>query len=813
VSRRQERIADALVRFLEDPWEVLGEFLGWVPAAVRLLVAAAAAALVALIVAAAWRAWRDRRLIRNARRIRILPPGEADPSGAATLWMGLHALLRPWWRRVLWGQPHLAWEITARPEEVEVSVWVPRSVPPGLVERAVEASWPGARTEPVQSDHLEELFGSGKAETTELALGEREWFPIGTTSGSDPLNLGLASLTGLAEGEGAAVQVLARPATSAARRRLLRAARNLRAGTRFAWRAGRASSVRRPPPDPWIEGDVRAVLAKASSPLWWCLVRVAVASPVREQARGRIHALAGAFALFEGRNGFRRRRIRRGTRRMGSRLLSRSYLLSVTELAQVASLPAAGSVPGLERATSRTVAPPRALPAEGKVLGKADHPGTGRAVAISVGDARHHLHVIGETGTGKSTLLANLVLEDVRAGRSAVVIDPKGDLVEAILERLPPGAEERTCLIDPDDKRRAVGLNVLEGEDRDLVVDHVAGVFERIYERWWGPRTDDIMRHACLTLTQVPGATLAEITELLINFEWRRALQDRLTDVVGVRPFWRWYESLHHQQRNQSIAPLLNKLRAFTLPGPVRSIIGQARSKLDIAAHLDSGGLLLVRVPKGTIGEKTSRLLGALIIARVWQAAMKRASRPEEDRPDTALYVDEVHNYLVLPRSFEDLLAEARGYRLSLVLAHQHLGQLPRDVRDALGANARTKVVFACSPEDAFHLARHFGPGLDDGDLSHLAGFQAACRPCVAGAQAQAFTLRTLPLPEGFLDRAAEVRERSAELFATPRPEVETGITNRHLNLTALLPPARAVGAQPADHSSEHPTEQSGGQP
>lgn len=159
--------------------------------------------------------------------------------------------------------------------------------------------------------------------------------------------------------------------------------------------------------------------------------------------------------------------------------MARSYLLSVPELAQIATLPAAGSIPEIERAGARTVAPPRLVPTVGKVLGEADHVGVERPVAVSVPDARHHLHVIGETGTGKSTLLANPVLHDVSAGRSTVVIDPKGDLAQAILERLPHDAAERTCLIDPDDRKRAVGLNVLEGEDPDLVVDHIATVFKR----------------------------------------------------------------------------------------------------------------------------------------------------------------------------------------------------------------------------------------------------------------------------------------------------------------------------------------------
>lgn len=791
-----------LSRFLQDPTsfgrglvqgllEIGREALPWL--------VALAVLLVALLVV--WRvlALRHRRQAR-ARRIKILPPPQVDPQGARMLWMGLHALLRPWWRRVLFGQPHLAWEITAAPEDVEVALRVPGEVPPGLVERAVEVAFPGARTEVSDADPMTDLSAE-QTEITELALAERDWFPIGSHHDHDPLGLAIATLAGLEDGERAIIQVLAQPATSGARYKLRRAARVIRAGGQpgaASWRVGRGRKAGyRPAPDPSVEQDVRAILAKAGSSLWHCLVRVAVSSPQRELARGRIHGLAGAYGLFEGRNGFRRRRARGGAAALGARLLTRPYLLSVPELAQLATLPAAGAIPGLERAGARTVAPPRALATTGRVIGVADHPGVRRQVALAVEDCRYHVHVVGETGTGKSTLLANLVLQDAEAGRAAVVIDPKGDLVEAILERLPAGAEERTCVVDPEERTRAVGLNLLAGEDPDLVVDHVVGVFKRIYEPWWGPRTDDIMRAACLTLAQIPGATLAEIPLLLSNFEWRFRVRERLEDVVGLEAFWGWYEKLPEQQRAQHIAPLLNKLRAFLLRGPVRAIVGQAEPKRSVESLIDNGGLLLVRVPKGTLGEDTSRLLGAFVIARVWQACMKRSAIPEDQRPDVALYVDETHNYLALPKSFEDLLAEARGYRLSLVLAHQHMGQLPKEMRDALGANARTKITFACSPEDGHVLERHFAPELEGYDLSRLIAYQAACRPTIAGGSASAFTFATKPLPPGSTQRARQVRDRSAELFASDRAEVELAINQRQIHADEeLLPPEKTDRAE-----------------
>lgn len=778
------------------------------PLVVSLLVLVAVAALVLKLAIYE----RRRALTRGGRRLEVLPPPEIAAAGAEAFWMGMHALIRPWWKRVVLGQQPVSWEVVGSEAEISISIWVAESVPPGFVERCIESAWPGASVREVSPS-----LGSSKPRVaaTELVLARPEWFPLGDGPDHNPLRLALTAMSGFLPGEGAILQVVARPAPSFRRRRLARAATAVRDQRRrgvIGWWT--STGTPRPPiRDPAAEADAQAVLAKANFPLWECAVRVAAIAPTRGSARGRIHSLAGAFAMYEGRNGFRRKCLVGGLRALSQRRLAKGFLLSVPELAGIATIPPSGTAPGLQLAGARVVAAPKDAPRDGKVLGVSNHSLITRPVAISVPGARHHLHVIGETGTGKSTLIAQLVLQDAAAGRAAVVIDPKGDLVEAILERLPPGAEYRTCLIDPDDKQVAVGLDVLAGHDHDLVVDHTVGVFKRIFEPYWGPRTDDIMRAVCLTLKQIPGATLAEAPLLLSDAEWRRAIRGRLGDIAGLGAFWNWYDKLPEQQRAQQIAPLLNKLRAFLLRGPVRAIVGQSASKQSIEDLLDSGGLVLVRIPKGTLGEDTSRLLGGLVVARIWQTAMKRASRPEEDRADVALYVDEMHNYLALPKSFEDLLAEARGYHLSLVLAHQHLGQLSRPMRDALGANARTKVAFACSPDDAQVLERHFEPQLTAHDLCHLPAFAAACRPSINGGHGPAFTLTTQPLPAGSPARAREVRRTTAELFARSRAEVDAEIAHRHMNPSLTLLPGPSSNRGGAGQGGGQSNGQSGGQP
>lgn len=357
--------------------------------------------------------------------------------------------------------------------------------------------------------------------------------------------------------------------------------------------------------------------------------------------------------------------------------------------------------------------------------------------------------LMGATGSGKSTLLTHLILDDVAAGRGAVVVDPKGDLVADVSARLTPAQRSRVVVLDPQVPEGRPTLNMLEvpeGVGNDLVVDHLVGIFGRIFERHWGPRLEDVLRSTCLTLLQRGGATLSDVPRLLADPGAHSKFLTAGSD-EELRGFWKWYEALGDAQRAQVVGPLLYKLRAFLLRPFVREIVDAPVSSIDMARILD-GGLLLVRVPKGILGEDTARLLGSFVVAKVWQAATARAAVGQEARVDASLYVDECQNFLTLPRSFDEILAEARGYRLSLVLAHQHLGQLPRELRDAVSANARNKVFFTMSPEDAFVLARHTNPTLTDHDLANLDAYQAAARLVVGGQDQPAFTLRTRPVPQ-----------------------------------------------------------------
>lgn len=766
-------------RLLTDPDRLLSDFASRVLEAVAAVVGryGPLAAAVAVVAAVFWlllRCHRSRRLAAEARFVSILAPPEVDPAGAEALWTTLHDLLRPAWRRLLAGQPHLAFELHWTLTGLHLGLWVPALIPPRLVERAVEAAWPAARTTTTDPNDV----GAGDATVTAgaLRLAARDWFPLRSDHPSDPLRQVIGAAGDLTDADGACVQVLARPVTGRRLARSHKAARTLRVG-RPPTLAARLLDTLTPGPtpaprpvsgDPTRAADIRAILDKAAGPGWEIAVRYAVTTThdgkdARRRLRGRAHALASAFAAYTGRNRLARHSLRRPATTLVSRRFGRGDLVSVAELAALAHLPTDTVVAGLARAGANTVPPAPAIATVGKVLGDADA-GTRRLVALTPADARYHLHLLGATGSGKSTLLTNLVLDDVTAGRGAVVIDPKGDLVTDILDRLPTEAAGRVVLIDPDDTAAPPALNVLEGADPDLTVDHLVGIFRRIYQSYWGPRTDDVLRSACLTLLRRSGATLADVPRLLADERFRRPYLDGIDDPVGLGGFWDWYQTMSRAQQAQVVGPVLNKLRAFLLRGFVRDVVGTTTSSFDMTAVLDAG-LCLVRVPKGVLGEETARLLGSFVVARVWQAATARA-RHGQPRADAALYVDEAHNFLTLPRSFDEMLAEARGYHLSLVLAHQHLAQLPRELRDALSANARNKLYFAMSPEDARHLERHVTPELTGHDLANLGAYQAAARLVVDGAEQPACTLTTRPAVPPIPGRAEAVRAAARRLRA-----------------------------------------------
>ncbi|WP_150236384.1 type IV secretory system conjugative DNA transfer family protein [Nocardiopsis quinghaiensis] len=725
---------------------------------------------VVLVVARWFLVWtRHLRWARDARLVEILPPPSAELASAEAFWTQMLGLLHPVWKRALFGQPHVVWEYEADETGLRIRLWVPGTLPPHMVERAVEAAWPGASTAtvPVPSP------GTGvRVHGGVLRLARPDHYPIATSHEEDPLRGLIGAVGSPAPGERVLVQVAARPVTGLRLRKAnqaaaqLRSAHSVQAGLFDALTPGgnrRSASWAALRPE--VSGEIRAILAKSVRPRLDTVVRYLVTTPAgqpqgRQRRRGRTHAITGAFSVFSLHNHYKRRRTPFLAGKLSqTRFLRRGDLLSARELAAVAHLPLDEAVAGLERAPARPVPPPPGLAGDepgARVLGHSDS-GRPRVIGQRASDARHHTHIIGGTGTGKTSLLLNMALEDIRKGRGLVLIEPKGESA-MLLSRMPQEAVERVVLIDPDDNAPPPALNPLAADDRGRSADTITGIFRRIFTDSWGPRTEDILRSSCMTLAGTENAGLANIPRLLENSSFRHRVTAQLTDPV-LKGFWEWYDQQSGPARAHATAPLMNKLRSVLLRGFARDLLATTTHGLDLREHLDHGGVVIARLPKGVLGEDTSSLLGSLLLSQVWNAVLARARQAEADRADIAIYLDEAQNFLTLPYGVDDMLAEARAYRAGLVLAHQDLSQLPRDLREAVSANARSKIYFDVSPEDARVLARHVRPNLGEHDLSHLAAFQVAARLVNHGALSPSFTLRTRPLPPPVRGRATAVRK------------------------------------------------------
>ncbi|WP_063628140.1 type IV secretion system DNA-binding domain-containing protein [Actinospica robiniae] len=748
-----------------------------------------------LIVRNRVRARRHTAYTENARIITVLAPPRVDLHGAEALWSHLLGLLRPPRARLLTGQPHLAFEYAFTRAGASIRLWVPGTVPPQMIERAISSAWPGAHTTTVPAAvENAPLPVTAAATGGRLVLARSEVLPIQTKHDVDPLRPLLGACASLGAGEYAAVQIVARPVTGRRARTARRKLRVLRSGGAET-RAQRLLDTLAPGPrrtpaksqgggtggmDPAQAAQYRAASTKAAGGLWDVRIAYAAASSEpgeRESSprlRGRAHQIASAFSVYSGANFLARKRLPDPAAALASRAFhGPGHLLSAAELAVLAHLPLDAGAAGIERAGAASVAPPPGILAPDphggiKPIGTTDT-GIARPVGLAVQDARHHLHVMGATGSGKSTLMTHMVLDDVAAGRGAIVVDPKGDMIIDILARLPEHIAKQTVLFDADDATCPPRLNVLQCDqvdDRDMVVDNVTGIFSRIFRAYWGPRTDDVFRAACLTLlANDPSGNshLGDVADLLTNPVVRARKTAGITDPV-LKGFWESYEQLTEANRASIIGPLMNKLRAFLLRSFVRNSIASGPSSFDMSKVLD-GGLLLARIPKGILGEQTTQLIGSLIVAKAWQGASKRARIPQSARIDCSLYLDEGQNFLNLPYPVEDIIAEARGYRLSLTFAHQNLAQLPKDLREGISANARTKVFFNASPEDARELERHTSPLLHAHDLSHLGVYQAAARLVASGEEKPAFTLRTTPLPPAIPGRHQLIRDTARATF------------------------------------------------
>lgn len=550
--------------------------------------------------------------------------------------------------------------------------------------------------------------------------------------------------------------------------------------------------------------EQRAARQKQAEPMLRVVGRLGVVAPRRDRAWslfGRVRsALRGLNAPGVQ---VSRRLVPAGlaaTRLQGFALpLTRWPLpLNVREAAGLFGLVSDVPLPGLARGSARQLPPSPNQPSTGLVVATSNYPGMSRALALRDEDRLRHTWMVGPTGTGKSTLIANSVLQDIRAGRGTVVVDPKGDLVADILDRIPDERADSVIVLDPSAVHQPVGFNPLHASGgelaRELAMDHLVHVFASIWRANWGPRTADVLRNGFLTLmnTRAPDGsafTLVELEPLLLDPSFRRFVLAQSTVPNAVRPFWTRYEAMSDAERAQVIAPSLNKLNALTTASSTRLLLGQSDG-IDLGAVFRERKTLLVSLAKGAVGVETAQLLGALLVASLWQATLARVATPASQRRPVFMYLDEFQDVLKLPLDIADMLAQARGLGVGLVLAHQHLGQLPDAVKTAVLGTARTQLAFQLDHDDARALERRFAP-LTAADLMGLEAYEIAMRPSVGGATQSPVTGRTLALPDPEHDGAA-LAEHSRTRYGVPRADAEAALQARLNPGTSGTPGRRA---------------------
>ncbi len=406
-----------------------------------------------------------------------------------------------------------------------------------------------------------------------------------------------------------------------------------------------------------------------------------------------------------------------------------------------------------------------------------------RRFGIKTDDRRRHMYFIGKTGMGKSTVLENMIIDDIRSGRGVAVVDPHGDLAEKIIEFIPDDRIEDVVYFNPADMEYPIAFNLVEQVEphlRHLVASGLIGVFQKLWADSWGPRLEYILRNAILAILDFPGSTLMGVVRMLSDKDYRKRVVANISDPV-VKAFWeKEFAGYADKFASEAVSPIQNKVGQFLSSSFIRNIVGQVKSSIDMRDVMDEGKILIMNLSKGRIGEDNSALLGAMMITKIQLAAMSRVDIPEKERKDFYLYIDEFQNFST--ESFANILSEARKYRLNLIMAHQYIEQLSETVKPAVFGNVGTIVVFRVGAADAEELVKEFTPVFTEEDIVNLPKFEFYLKLMIDGVASDPFSARGLPplSPEEKTNNVEKVIASSREKYASAKSVVEERIMRWH---------------------------------
>lgn len=699
----------------------------------------------------------------------------------------------PYWKR-LWTTVHsLSFEIVNVNQSIRFCAVVPASFQTFL-ESQLSGQYPKLLITKIQ-DYMPTLFKSPAIAVGNMRQANRFYYPIRTYQEFkelDPLSSIIGVLSKFTPQEQGLIQIVIEPPHFNWQRTVQSA---LEYGIKESSVSASGTAATRTKP---LHG-AKFIEEKMNANGFRAYIRVLIGAQTPVAAQGLLTNLAGAFGAFAIGEGnrlilkrprfiFRDITLSRIMHRQKDHF-PRKQILNVHELATLwhpPTMPLAG-IRNIAWGRTLEGEPPTNLPVatdlsdeqkrEINFFAKAEFKNQHATFGIKRADRRKHMYIIGKTGTGKSTLIANMAINDMRNREGMAVIDPHGDLSEIILNYVPSYRINDIVYLEPYDTSHPFRMNVLEVKNpahKELVSSGIVAIFSKLYSYSWGPRLEYILRNCILTLIEYPEATLPMVLDLLSDQNFRNKVLAKVNDQT-LQNFWRnEFEKMQPRLQTEAISPIQNKVGQFVSSATIRGIIGHAKSTIDLEDIMDQGKIMILNLSQGKLGEDNAALLGAMFITQMQLAAMNRVNKTEETRRDFYLYVDEFQNFAT--QSFIKILSEARKYRLNLTLANQYVAQVEEEVQQAIFGNAGTLISFILGAQDATAFAKEFGQLYKEEELVSLGAYQVIVKLSIDNITSFPFPAHTLPLPKSINQNKEKVirlsKERYTKAVATPPPVI-----------------------------------------
>lgn len=779
--------------------------------------------IVVVLVFLTWRNYRRATLkplegVESVLLVLEIPKAnDKSELAAEQLFASLHGILRDKSELKLNGgiQEHLSFEIASVNGQIRFYAWVPKTLQ-SFVEGQIYSQYPSVQIHTADEDYVSHERQHSVIYTSEITLADSEFLPIKTFQNFevDPL----AGITGTlakleSTGEELWVQVLVRPVADEWHKASDGWISTVKNGNPFAFLSGGFSlkllssflaALWQPPeqgsgdkPKELSDRDKNRIAEaekKATKLGYQVKIRLAYLGESQQSAKLRMQAIVGTFKQFNSTNlnGFKMAGASfkpEDLAKYGSREFSdRGFILNIEELASVFHLPHTNvETPNIVWASSKTAEPPAKLPVVTgnsandeniSAFGLTNFRGINHQFGMLRYDRSRHVYIIGQTGAGKSGLLELFALSDIFHGQGYAIIDPHGDFAVNNMRFIPGSRMEDVVYFNPADTAYPLGFNPLEvtnSNQKTNISSEVIGVLKRMFGDSWGPRLEYILRYTILALLDRPETTMLDITRMLTDKKFRKETLSYCTDTV-VLQFWNVeFASWTDKFQAEAIAPVLNKVGAFTANPVIRNIIGQPKSTFNIRQIMDEGKILIVNLSKGLIGEDNAGILGSFLVTKIQLAAMSRSDIPDiKDRRPFFLYVDEFQNFAT--DSFATILSEARKYGLNLTVANQYISQMSDTVRDAVFGNVGSMISFRVSADDAPILAKQFEPQFEPNDLLQMHNRHFIINMVINGEKAPAFSATTLTLPPAQVDNTGRIIENTRRRYSRSRAEVEQEI-------------------------------------